>query len=82
TWLAPYDLGVNQTVVFDAIPTGEHNIYKIVVSIHRISGEVASWKRLNRGFLHSLRKRFLIWRTVPPGMKEDYTAEGKRMLRA
>ncbi len=82
TWLAPYDLGVNQTVIFDAIPTGEHNIYKIVVSIHRVSGEVASWKRLNRGFLHSLRKRFLVWRTVPPGMKEEYTAEGKRMLRA
>ncbi|MCK4416986.1 MAG: ABC transporter permease, partial [Candidatus Latescibacteria bacterium] len=81
TWLAPYDLGVNQTVIFDAIPTGEHNIHKIVVSIHRVSGEVASWKRLNRGFLQSLRKRFLVWRTVPPGMKEDYTAEGKRMLR-
>ncbi|HID95037.1 MAG TPA: FtsX-like permease family protein [Candidatus Latescibacteria bacterium] len=80
TWLAPYDLGVSQSVTFDAIPTGKHNIYKIVVTIHRVSGDVASWKRLNRGFLHSLRKRFLVWRTVPPAVKDEYTAEGKRML--
>ncbi len=80
TWLAPYDLGVSQVVTFDAIPTGKYNIYRIEVHIHRLSGEVASWKRLNRGFLSSLRKRFLVWRTVSPDMKQQYTAEGKRLL--
>jgi len=80
TWLAPYDLGVSQDVTFDAIPTGKYNIYRIEVHIHRLSGEVASWKRLNRGFLSSLRKRFLVWRTVSPDMKQQYTAEGRRLL--
>ncbi len=80
TWLAPYDLGVNQSVTFDAIPTGKHNIYRIEVHIHRLAGEIASWKRLNRGFLGSLRKRFLVWRTVSPDMKQQYTAEGKRLI--
>jgi len=78
--LAPYDLGVSQDVTFDAIPTGKYNIYRIEVHIHRLSGEVASWKRLNRGFLSSLRKRFLVWRTVSPDMKQQYTAEGKQLL--
>ena len=58
-WLAPYDLGISQDVQLKAIPTGEHNIYKIEVVINRLSGDVASWKRINRGFLNVLRKRFL-----------------------
>jgi len=80
TWLAPYDLGVSQRVLFDAVPTDESNIYKIIVNIHRLSGDIASWKRLNRGFLHSLRKRFLVWKTVPWEVKENYVVEGREML--
>jgi len=81
TWLAPYDLGVSQRVSFDAIPTGKYDIYRIVVHIHRISGELASWKRLNRGFLGSLRKHFLVWRTLMPDVKEQYINEGKAILK-
>ena len=80
TWLAPYDLGISQDVRLAAVPTGEHHIYRIEVTLHRLSGDVASWKRINRGFLNVLRKRFLVWRTIPPATKESYLEEGRRMV--
>ena len=79
-WLAPYDLGISQNVALRAIPMGEHNIYKIEVIIDRLSGDVASWKRINRGFLNVLRKRFLVWRTVPPEVKQRYAEEGAEIV--
>ncbi|MFH1009377.1 MAG: FtsX-like permease family protein [Candidatus Latescibacterota bacterium] len=78
TWLAPYDLGVSQNVRMSAIPTGEHGVYRVEVAIHLQSGDVASWQRLNRGFLNILRKRFLVWRTIPAGTKETYVEEGRQ----
>jgi len=82
TWLAPYDLGIAQEVRMDAIPTGDHGIYRIAMVIHRLSGDVESWKRINRGFLQVLRKRFLVWRTVPPAVRERYAAAGEQMATA
>jgi hypothetical protein len=79
-WLAPYDLGISQDVRFGAVPTGEFNIYRIVVTIHRVSGDTLSWQRMNRGFLNVLRKQFLVWRTVPSGTKLEYAEEGKRAV--
>jgi len=81
-WLAPYDLGIAQQVSMEAIPTGEHRIYRIEMHIHRLSGDVASWKRINRGFLNVLRKRFLVWRTIPPEIRRQYAATGEEMLAA
>ena len=72
TWLAPYDLGISQVVRLKAIPTGEHRIYKIETHIERLSGDMASWQRMNRNFLNVLRKRFLVWRTLPAGIREGY----------
>ncbi|KPJ62732.1 MAG: hypothetical protein AMS15_02960 [Planctomycetes bacterium DG_23] len=80
TWLAPYDLGISQTVTLDAIPTEDVGIYKVEVTLHRLSGEVASWRRINRGFLQILRKRFLVWRTVPRERKKSYEEEGQTIL--
>ena len=59
---------------------GEHNIYRIEVVINRLSGDVASWKRINRGFLNALRKRFLVWRTIPAELKRNYATEGRQIL--
>jgi hypothetical protein len=72
TWLAPYDLGISQQVRLQATPTGEHHIYKIETHIERLSGDVASWQRMNRKFLNVLRKRFLVWRTLAPGIRQEY----------
>ena len=71
-WLAPYDLGISQGVRMTAIHTGEHNIYRIEMEIRRHSGDLSSWVRINRGFLNVLRKRFLVWRTLPTDVKDEY----------
>ena len=79
-WLAPYDLGISQDVRLQAIPTGEHDIYRMLLVIHRISGDTLSWQRMNRGFLNVLRKQFLVWRTVPSGVKLTFADEGRRII--
>ncbi len=79
-WLAPYDLGISQDVQMNAIPTGEHDIYRIEVRIHRLSGDVNSWQRVNRGFLNDLRKLFLVWKTMPPETRTDYARQGEAEL--
>jgi len=79
-WLAPYDLGVSEYVMFRAVPSGEHNVYTIDLYIRRSSGEYASWRRVNQRFLNVIRKQFLIWRTISPQVKEEYQDQGRRML--
>lgn len=76
TWLAPYDLGISQRVRMVAAPTGQFGIYGVEVHIQRLSGDMASWQRINRGFLNTIRKHFLIWRTLPQEMKDGYTRSG------
>jgi hypothetical protein len=79
-WLAPYDLGVSQNVRFEATPTGEFEMYTLSLIILRLSGDAASWRRVNHGFINTLRKQFLIWRTVEPQDRENYREKGRRML--
>jgi hypothetical protein len=81
-WLSPYDLGISQTVHLRALSTGEHNIYRIEMDLQRVSGDVASWVRMNRNFLHVLRKRFLVWRTLPQALRDDYRDRSQAVLSA
>ncbi len=80
-WLAPFDLGVSEQVHFEAAPTGEYNIYTLSLTINRLSGDAASWRRVNQGFMNALRKQFLIWRTVEAADKAKYREKGQEMLR-
>ncbi|MDO9465417.1 MAG: M28 family peptidase [bacterium] len=79
TWLAPFDLGVSQDFQLKAIPAGEYNVYNIKLLIVRLSGETGAWKRLNRHFLDTLRKQFLVWRTISPEIKNEYKEEGEKL---
>ena len=79
-WLAPFDLGVSQHVVIRATPESEHSIYQITLEIQRLSGEDASWRRVNQRFMNVIRKQFLIWRTVDTGAKESYRGQGEEIL--
>lgn len=81
TWLAPYDLGISQKVSLSAAPAeAERDLYAVWVDIHRESGDVASWQRINRRFLSVLRKRFLVWRTLPQDLKNEYAESGRKVL--
>ena len=79
-WLAPFDLGVSQHVVIRALPVGEHNIFQVELDITRLSGEDASWRRVNQRFMNVIRKQFLIWRTVDGDSKSSYRAQGAAIL--
>jgi hypothetical protein len=37
-----------------------------------MSGDISNWKRVNRRFLNTLRKQFLIWRTLGHEERERY----------
>lgn len=72
TWLAPFDLGVSQMVALNTVPTNMEDVYEVQLRITRESGDVSNWKRVNRRFLNTLRKQFLIWRTLRAEDREKY----------
>ncbi|MCC6445468.1 MAG: FtsX-like permease family protein [Armatimonadetes bacterium] len=71
-WLAPFDLGVSQQVALETIPTDMEDVYELQLVIHRQSGDISNWKRVNRRFLNTLRKQFLIWRTLKTDERNRY----------
>ena len=79
-WLAPYDLGVSQGIRFVTTPVGgeEEELYQIKLDITRESGEIASWKRVNRRFLNLIRKQLLIWRTLSPDVRGEFHDRGRQ----
>jgi len=80
-WLAPYDLGISQRVMLEALPMEVKGLYRIQVTLERRSGEAGSWYRQNRRFLTTLRKRFLIWRMFGAELKGRYEARGQEHLK-
>lgn len=79
-WIVPFEFGISQLVTIDTLPTDDKNIYEIKFKIKRISGEISTWYRVNRGFLYGIRKQFLIWRTISEESKEKYKEEGVKRL--
>jgi len=80
-WLAPYDFGVSQTVRLLICESGiEQDLLTFRLEIHRLSGDVASWKRTNRLFLNTLRKCFLIWRVMKQEDRAHYNEEAHTWL--
>jgi hypothetical protein len=72
TWIAPFDLGVSQLLRLETVPTDFEDVYDVNLILVRISGDVSNWKRVNRRFLNTLRKQFLIWRTLAASERERY----------
>jgi hypothetical protein len=79
-WLAPFDVGVSERIRFEALPSGEYDIYSMALTIDRLSGDHASWRRVNQQFMNTLRKQFLIWRTLDPKTKNDYREKGRLLV--
>lgn len=80
-WLAPYDLGVSQDFELACIPTEDEEIFAIEIRLTRLAGDITSWKKTNSLFLSSIRKQFLIWRTVPQGEKAAYADRGEEAIK-
>jgi len=47
-------------------------VFEIMLHLERVSGDVSSWRRVNRRFLNTLRKQFLIWRTLRAEERDRY----------
>ncbi len=71
-WLAPFDLGVSQHIKLETVPTDLQDVYDLRLTLTRVSGDISNWKRVNRRFLNTLRKQFLIWRTLESSERERY----------
>jgi hypothetical protein len=72
-WLAPFDFGIMQTVDLRFAPAeDEAGFLEIQVQLIRESGEANAWRRINKTFLHEVRKQLLIWRSFDDASKEHY----------
>jgi len=72
-WLAPFDFGIMQRVTVAFRPAaGEAGFLEIFVQLIRESGEANAWHRINKAFLHDVRKQLLIWRSFDDHTKAHY----------
>ncbi|MGD2185734.1 MAG: M28 family peptidase [Desulfobacterales bacterium] len=72
-WLAPFDFGINQRVELQFCPAeDEPGFLEIKIRLIRESGEANAWHRINKGFLHNIRKQLLLWRSFDLATKEHY----------
>ena len=53
-------------------------MYNITLEVDRESGEIASWKRVNRRFLNLIRKQLLIWRTFGADVRGEFHERGRQ----
>ena len=64
-WLAPFDFGIMQLVDIQFYPARDNPAFlEVKMTIHRESGEESQWRRINKKFIHQLRKQLLIWRSM------------------
>ncbi|GIV03016.1 MAG: hypothetical protein KatS3mg015_1846 [Fimbriimonadales bacterium] len=63
-WLAPFDLGVYQTVEFLFPETDTPGIHAMILRVDRLSGDPQHWVTTNKRFLDAVRREFLLWRTM------------------
>jgi hypothetical protein len=72
-WLAPFDFGIMQHVGLRFKPSPEERGFlEIHVRLTRDSGESDAWHRINKSFLHSIRRQLLIWRSFSDLDKAHY----------
>jgi hypothetical protein len=88
-WLTPFDLGVRQRLTLLIRPPSaasgqaDHpDIFEVEVRLHRLSGDDASWHRMNRTFLTELRKQFLQWRSLTPQRMREYVDQSRLLFPA
>jgi hypothetical protein len=72
-WLAPFDFGIMQQVAFKFRPAEtEPGFLEIHMRLERETGEANAWHRINKSFLHDIRRQLLIWRSFDDETKLQY----------
>jgi hypothetical protein len=78
--LAPFDLGVTESVRLVAVPSQIEAVDEVMIEIVRKSGTAGDWYRLNRVFIKDLRRQFLLWRTLSTELIEQYRMQTLEQL--
>ena len=72
-WLAPFDFGIMQWVDVQLCPaTEESGFLEIKMRMVREAGEANAWLRINKKFIHKLRKQLLLWRSLDEESQDRY----------
>ena len=75
-WLAPFDFGIMQWVDIRFCEASEGaEFLEICVTMHRKSGEMALWQRVNKSFINALRKQLLVWRSLDHEAHQMYAEQ-------
>ncbi len=78
--LAPFDLGVTQTVLFTAAFDDRVDAFRVVMRVTRESGQDSNWVTTNKPFLERLRKLLLHWRNMKPAEHGAYSRTGMALF--
>lgn len=78
--LAPFDLGVTQTVIFEAAYNEKVAAYRVVMTNRRVSGQDSNWVTTNKPFLERLRKFLLHWRNLKPAEHALFVQRGNALF--
>lgn len=78
--LAPFDLGVTQSIVFEGAHDERVEAYRLTLRIVRESGQDANWVATNKPFLEHLRKLLLHWRNLEPAEHDVYVRRGRSLF--
>jgi len=72
-WLAPFDFGIMQQVILRFCQSKEEpGFLEVNVLLERQSGESNAWRRINKAFLHAIRRQLLTWRSLDPAAHDHY----------
>ena len=71
-WLAPFDFGITQIVDIRFVPSEEKGYLAVSVRLKRLAGEANAWGRVNKAFIHELRKQLLVWRSLDKADRKGF----------
>jgi|GEM_PF-712319 len=78
--LAPFDLGVTQSVSFTTHFDDVVGSYRVYMTITRVSGQDMNWVTTNKPFMEKLRKLLIRWRNIDPTQHEWYVEQGNKLF--
>jgi hypothetical protein len=78
--LAPFDLGVTQSVEFVAAFDETVGSYRVQMTLTRVSGQNTDWATTNVPFLERLRRRLMHWRNMDTTQHELYVRQSRTLF--
>ncbi len=78
--MAPYDLGITSDLTIVS-KGGRSKPFAFEMTLKRTAGYAQTWQTSSPNVLDSIRKQFLIWRTLPPAEREKYIELGRSIFR-